>query len=180
MLTKSGLVETQMGNQVFVGSATRKQARKASNRAVDGLGCELPLNPSPNVRPASAAKSERPVSILDIMRERVETAMRTIMLLNGEWPQEYGSSMPAPLREFMEAYGREDARPVRLRPSPKRISEAEALIPLLYRLDKPERTAVVMRGLGKPWRAIGLELACDWRKAKKLEMRGLAALVTEG
>ena len=170
-----------LGKDVFPSESVRRQ-RLANDTNEQGVELKAIGPMPPKERPKARAATTPDPEPVEAMREAVETALRTIMLLDGDWPKgDQGKwHLPLPIRTFHEGYGRQPVARVRVQPSARRISEADAMLPRLYALPHEEKLAVVMRALGWPWRVVALELACDWRKAKNVERAGLQRLAEQG
>ena len=182
---RTGLHEVPAtGDSVFLGKdVTPNEGMRRERRAnaTNEQGVELKAMGAllPKPRPALKRERKRDAPAIEVMRERVATALNTILLLDGDWPAGHRSSMPEPVRHVMEAYGRASVGRLRVPPSPARISEAEALIPLLYTLEAEPRQIVCMAALGYSWGRIGREMGMNWRTAKKRERKGVEALIAE-
>ena len=183
--TKSGYHDVPAtGDSVFLGkdvfpneSVRRKRLANDTNEQGVELKAQGPMPPKQPVTAKVERRRDPPA--IEVMRERVATALGTILLLDGDWPAGHQSSMPEPVRHVMEAYGRATVGRLRVKPSPARITEAEALVPLLYTLEDEARQIVCMAALGYSWGRIGAEMAIDWRTAKKRERKGIEALIAE-
>lgn len=114
------------------------------------------------------------------IRAYIADACRTLAMLpipKGGIPAENLAWWPETLREFHESYGREPPKHPRLRPSPEAIDRLNAVLPWIYSVaDIRARKVLIARGLGAPWRKIGLRLGCSKDTARRLEERALVEI----
>ncbi len=98
----------------------------------------------------------------------LEEAADTLRRLPPVKVRGYVSAWPPVLRDFWEAYGREE---VQVRPGPpsaKAIDQMDRTLLWLRWLDRDESRLVWRRACRRPWKAITYEFGCDrttaWRR----------------
>lgn len=105
---------------------------------------------------------------VDSVAMRFTDAMDTARKLPPVRVQGYTSTWPATLREEWEAYAADDARPLRVPPSPKAVERMLAAMHWVQWLDVEQRHLVWMRAKRHEWNRIGRRFGCDrvtaWRR----------------
>lgn len=102
-----------------------------------------------------------------LVEDRLEEAADTLSRLPDEHVRGYFSTWPPVIRDYWEAFGREDVRLRRGPPSPAAIDRMDETMTWLRWLEPDDARLVWARAEGLPWKSacyrFGLSRAAIWR-----------------
>lgn len=113
---------------------------------------------------------------IDKVKDRIERAAKTFERLPDVKGRGYFNSWPEHLYTFADKVGQEPKK-MRIRPSPRDITEAEETLVWLRWLEKPEARLLWLKASGAPWKAICWELGISRANAHRRHQFALSVIV---
>lgn len=118
----------------------------------------------------------------DEVRQQVAIAVWCLrsMSAKGCFPAHLQSGMPQPIRDWWEAYGKDEIRTTRVRPSKDDYDVMDRALPWLFAVaDQKARAALFLHSIPLSWRKVGQIIGVSHETARRLEATAVLEIASK-